>query len=94
MRTSVEVSRRSPTPSGQPAPTTWPTGSNAPPTTGVALLALTIDERAIILDQLEDPTDGLSGEASFMLFRAGSILGEEHHARPTHLITRCSRDTP
>ena len=27
---------------------------------GVALLALTIDERAVILDQLEDPPDGLA----------------------------------
>ena len=29
-------------------------------TDGVNLLALTIDERAIILDQLEDPPDGLA----------------------------------
>ena len=29
-------------------------------TDGVSLLALTIDERAIILDQLEDPPEGLA----------------------------------
>jgi hypothetical protein len=42
------------------APTTWPTGSSAPAVDKVALLALTIDERAVILAQLEDPLDGLA----------------------------------
>ena len=37
-----------------------PTGSRLPRADGVALLALTIDERAIILAALDDPADGLA----------------------------------
>ena len=37
-----------------------PTGSRLPRADGVALVALTIDERAIILAALDDPADGLA----------------------------------
>ena len=40
-----------------------PTGSRLPRADGVALLALTIDERAIILAALDDPADGLAESA-------------------------------
>ena len=41
-----------------PAQTTSPTGSTAP-RRGRELLALTLDERTIILDFLDDPPEGL-----------------------------------
>ena len=60
---------------------------------GVALLALTIDERAIILAALEDPPDGLtelravadqraSVAATRGLQSRSWILGALHHPRP------------
>ena len=50
---------------------------------GVSLLALTIDERAIILDQLEDPAEGLA--------ELRGVLVDEHQWRQaggSQLLTR------
>jgi hypothetical protein len=51
-----------------------------PPPTKVALLALTIDERAIILGQLEDPPAGLAELRGVLLKRAR--VASARRARP------------
>jgi hypothetical protein len=49
-----------PTPFGRRVPTSWPYRLEGALDDSVALLALTIDERAITLAALEDPPDGLA----------------------------------
>jgi hypothetical protein len=56
-----------------PAATTWPTGLERALDDDVKLLALTIDERAILLAALDDPPDGLA--------ELRAVLLNEHHWR-------------
>ncbi len=54
------ASTSSPTSSESPGPSTWPTGSNSALENEVKLLALSLDERALMLSALEDPPKGLA----------------------------------